>query len=180
MKYFIIVAVACFTSLFFIPSIHDITQSQSIDLVEERVIYQLPYPGLLPDSPIYFIKQIRDSILIFTTRDTGKKARLFLQISDKHMASALALAEKGRDTLAQEQLMKAEDQSLKIPPLLREIKEQGGSYPDDLVMDLYESNKKHREVITDVMKKTTETEIKIVETLLTKNEEVKKLLDKLQ
>lgn len=180
MKRFVTIISLFVISLFVIPSIADITQSQSINLDEEEVVYQLPYPGLLPDHPLYFVKNIRDQVLLFTTRDNEKKAQLILQLSDKRMAAALALAEKGRERHAKDELMKAQDQFLRIPLLLKDIKDQGGSYSNDLTMRLYQSNKKHREVITEVMKKTTEGEIDTLDRLLKKNDEVKINLDSLQ
>jgi len=177
MKRLILLLSILFTSLFLIPSIYNITQSQSIDIEKEAVVYQLPYPGLLADHPLYFIKNIRDKILIFTTRDNGKKATIYLQISDKRIAGAFALIEKGKEQLAHDELARAEDEFLRIPPLLTSIKKQGSSYPADLIMKLYQSNKKHREVITEVMKKSTDTEITTLETLLHKNDEVRKQLD---
>ena len=55
-----------------------LTQSESLRLDQPEVIYPLPYPGLLTDNPLYPLKEWRDSILIFTTRDNVKKAQLYL------------------------------------------------------------------------------------------------------
>lgn len=180
MKHVVIIVIAFLSALFFIPSIYDITQSQSINIEEKEVLYQLPYPGLLPDHPLYFVKVIRDNILLFTTRDNYKKANLYLHLSDKHMAASIELANKGTEQLATNELVKAEDKFMQIPDLLQEIKEQGGSYPSDFTLELYQSNAKHKQVITDVMEKTTQAEIDTLQALLKKNEEAKVALDKLQ
>ena len=50
---------------------------------QEKVIYNLPYPGLLPDNPLYITKIMRDKITDFLTRDNLKKAELYLLYSDK-------------------------------------------------------------------------------------------------
>ncbi|QQS44478.1 hypothetical protein IPM65_02680 [Candidatus Roizmanbacteria bacterium] len=180
MKQFVIIVLAFLSALFFVPSIYNITQSQSINIEEKEVLYQLPYPGLLPDHPLYLVKVMRDNILLFTTRDNYKKANLYLHLSDKHMSAAMELANKGTEQLAIKELMKAEDKFLHIPELLKEVKEQGGSYPSDFMPELYQSNAKHKQVITDVMEKTTQAEIDTLQSLLKKNEEAKSSLDKLR
>ncbi len=180
MKQVLIIIITFISALFFIPSIHNITRSQSINIEEKEVIYQLPYPGLLPDHPLYIVKIMRDNILVFTTRDNFKKANLYLHLSDKNMSSALELANKGTEQLAIDQLIQAEDRFLRIPPLLKDIKEQGGSYSNDFMIELYQSNAKHRQVITDVMEKTTQAEIDTLQSLLQKNEDAKQALDNLQ
>ena len=59
---------------------------------QEKVIYNLPYPGLLPDSPLYITKIARDRITDFLTRDNLKKAELYLLYSDKRASMSLVLA----------------------------------------------------------------------------------------
>ena len=52
-----------------------LTYSQTItDNPQPKVLYNLPYPGLTPDNPLYFIKAVRDRIIDISTRDTLKKA----------------------------------------------------------------------------------------------------------
>lgn len=179
----IIISFFIFLTLFpsgFVFAKEDKNQLENIEIEEEEVVYNLPYPGILPDHPLYFLKSIRDNVLIFITRDNERKSKLFLTISDKKMASALALAEKGRGNLSQKELEEGEDLFLKIPKRLSIVKEQGGSYSPELIQNLYLSNKKHRETITEVMKKNTESETNEISELLKKNTEIKNELDKLE
>ena len=62
--------------------------------------YSLPYPGMLPDHPLYFLKMVRDRVQLWMTRDALKRAELLLLYADKRIAAALALAEKGKSGLA--------------------------------------------------------------------------------
>jgi len=172
MKRILISIVIVFFSIFLFPAFYSITQSQSLDIEKQEVIYELPYPGLLPDHPLYFIKSMRDKFLIFTTRDNQKKARLYLHLSDKHMSASLALVEKGKELLAVGELQKGEVNFLEIPPLLKEVKNQGGGFADQLVVELLQSNAKHRSVISQVMQNTTQTEIAPLESLLSENAQV--------
>jgi hypothetical protein len=69
--------------------------------------YALPYPGLLPDHPLYFIKMIRDRIQLWFTVNAEAKTKLLLHYADKRIASALVLAENGKNGLAVNTAMKA-------------------------------------------------------------------------
>lgn len=180
MKRIIAVFIVIVVTIVLTPAIHSASEQKSITIENKEIPYELPHPGLLPDHPLYFFKTLRDTILIITTRDNYKKAGLYRQLSDKHITSALRLSEKGKDELALTNALKAEELFLEIPPFLQIIKEQGGDDPEDLMSKLYLSNAKHREVIAEMIKNTTQTEIDIVENLLIKNKEGKKALDTLQ
>lgn len=119
---------------------------------QEKVIYTLPYPGLLPDSPLYITKIIRDRINDFLTRDNLKKAELYLLNSDKRISMSLVLASKGKNQLAIDTFIKGEKYFLKIPSLLRAAKKQGGQAPSSFVETLKLSNAKHKELIEELIK----------------------------
>ncbi len=137
--------------LFTIPFFYVFNYSQSIDLSNNKVVYDLPYPGILPDHPLYFLKAIRDKLQDFFTRDNIKKAQLYLLYSDKRLAMTLALEKKGEDALAFSTLSKGEKYFLKIPDLLRQSKEQGTSPSAELVGEIKLSNQKHEEVIRQML-----------------------------
>ncbi|HRN70409.1 MAG TPA: DUF5667 domain-containing protein [Candidatus Woesebacteria bacterium] len=166
-------------SFFLLPQIALITQSQSLHITEPEVVYALPYPGILSDHPLYFVKEMRDSLLVFTTRDNLKKAQLYLHLSDKRMAIALELAQKGKGDLAKKELLKAEEHFLEIPPLLKDSKEQGTAAPAEFISKLKESNAKHKSVITEVMKEVSDAEVKAFKTILDKNNQVQKEIQQL-
>lgn len=119
---------------------------------QEKVIYNLPYPGLLPDSPLYITKVIRDKITDFLTRDNLKKAELYLLYSDKRASMSLVLASKGKSQLAIDTFVKGEKYFLKIPGLLISAKKQGAQAPSSFVETLKQSNAKHKELIEELIK----------------------------
>ena len=43
------------------------------------VLYELPYPGILPGSPLYILKVIRDKIIETLTQDSLKKSNFYLK-----------------------------------------------------------------------------------------------------
>ena len=123
-----------------------------IKIPQEKVAYNLPYPGLLPDSPLYLAKIVRDRITDFLTRDNLKKAELYLLYSDKRAAMSLLLAHKGKNQLAIDTFVKGEKYFLKIPNLLKSAKKQGGQAPSNFIETLKLSNAKHKELIEELIK----------------------------
>lgn len=164
----------------FVPALYSVTKPESINIEKKEVLYQLPYPGLLPGHPLYFLKVIRDNILLFTTRDNLKKATLYLHLSDKNMSTALSLINEGKEQAAIDQLELGERRFLLIPPTLQELKSQGGEYSNDFIIDLNQSNQKHREVITQVIGKVTESDIDVLDELLDQNSKAEKLLQEIK
>jgi hypothetical protein len=60
----------------------------------KAVTYDMPYPGLLPDSPLYIIKTTRDQIIGFLISDPYKKASFDLLQSDKRFQAGIMLYQK--------------------------------------------------------------------------------------
>lgn len=123
-----------------------------INAPQEKVIYNLPYPGLLPDNPLYLVKAIRDKVTELLTRDNIKKAQLYLLYSDKRVAMSLALAQKGKNQQAIDTFSKGEKYALAIPDLLTAAKKQGDQIPSGFVETLKQSNAKHKELIDELIK----------------------------
>lgn len=143
---------------------------------QDKVVYTLPYPGLLPDHPLYFAKVVRDRILEFTTRDTIKKAELYLLLSDKRLAMAMDLSVKGKDKLAVTTFSKAEKYFEKIQDLLITSKKQGVSPSADFINRLKMSNIKHRQIGEMFLKELPQGQADTIESSLELNGRIKKRL----
>ncbi|MEK7634089.1 MAG: DUF5667 domain-containing protein [Patescibacteria group bacterium] len=142
-----------FVPIMFLASYFVFSASDStVKTPQEKVIYNLPYPGLLPDSPLYLTKIIRDRITDFLTRDNLKKAELYLLYSDKRVVMSLSLARKGKNQLAINTFTKGEKYFLKIPGLLVSAKKQGNQAPSNFIETLKLSNAKHKELIEELIK----------------------------
>lgn len=74
----------------------------------ERVEYQLPWPGILPDHPLYRLKMVRDRIWGFLIRDPMRKSQWCLLMADKRIWASEMLADKGKFELAVSTATKAE------------------------------------------------------------------------
>jgi len=60
----------------------------------------LPSPGLLPDSPIYFLKPLSEKVRGIFIFGEDSKALYALKLADKRLSEAKALSDKGEDGLA--------------------------------------------------------------------------------
>lgn len=118
------------------------------------VAYALPYPGMLPGNPFYFLKTFRDMLMGFFISDPLKKAEFELLQSDKALATSRALYDKGENELASQSLMesiKAFGQSLQRT---KETRDEGIRV-NDFVATLTLANKKHEEIISDLLQTET-------------------------
>lgn len=170
----------CLTLLLVTPFIFYLIQfgnsplySQVVTFTDNKVIYELPYPGILPDHPLYFFKAGRDRVLDWTTRDNIKKAELFLLLADKRMAMAIQLKNKGKIKSAITTFEKGEKYFLKIPELLIAAKEQGVSPQEGLIYRVRLSSDKHHEIIQTFMKELPLGQEKDINQLLVINQKIK-------
>jgi hypothetical protein len=73
------------------------------------VDYSLAYPGkVLPDSPLWPLKALRDKVWLFITTNPSRKAELKLLFADKRLGASETLFEKGKAEIAYSTLTKAE------------------------------------------------------------------------
>lgn len=158
---------------------HDgIAQAKNIDLknaasdsaeviLEEEVSYELPYPGMLPDNPLYFLKTFRDAVVKFLISDPLKEAEFNVLTANKRAYAALLLAEKDKPELCLETLSKSTNYLHEAAVSLVKAKEKKMNITE--ILDrLDKSVKKHEQVFSqqimpvmpENMKKDLEAEIK--------------------
>lgn len=77
-------------------------------LQSSQVDYFLPYPGILPDSPLYKIKMVRDRIWLWLTRQPSKKLDLLLLFADKRIGAGEILIKGNKVALGVSTLTKGE------------------------------------------------------------------------
>lgn len=150
-----------------------------ITIEAKKIEYQLPYPGILPDHPLYFVKSVRDNLIIFFTRDFLQKAQLYLLLSDKKAAMAQKLTEKGKWAMASEQALESEQEFDRILTLIKDSKQQGVSPPEDLTLKINLSNQKHKEIIEQILKGSPQGQKKLSEEALKLNTQIEKKLSSL-
>lgn len=113
--------------------------------------YNMPYPGLLPDNPLYGLKVLRDRLISFFISDPLKKSSFDLLQADKRLEGAYYLQKKGRkgDDLVATTVSKAEnyfDQSIKEVQQATSMGEDTNPQVDRLRTAAL----KHRQIITQM------------------------------
>ncbi|MBL7159250.1 hypothetical protein ISS85_02145 [Candidatus Microgenomates bacterium] len=119
----------------------------------QKIEYTLPYPGILPDHPLYFLKAFRDKILDVLVQDPIKRIELNLLMADKRLNMGACLIEKGKPVLAETTVSKGEKYFLKIIEELQEIEEQNRGMDQNLLKKIEESSLKHEEIILELLEK---------------------------
>lgn len=113
-----------------------------------KVDYYLPYPGILPDNPLYKVKALRDKVRWWLTFDEGRKVQRELLYADKRINAALALVEGGKTDLGVDTATKAEKYLEQA--VTRTIKLQKlGQDVTSLLLTLEKATAKHAEIIQE-------------------------------
>ena len=114
--------------------------------------YPLPYPGILPDNPLHFLKALRDRIILMLISDPIKEAEFNLLTSDKRIYAAQLLSDKGKGELALTTLSKSNNYFHNAVSSAAEAKKMGKDI--DTVLDtMKKSIIKHQEVLSLMEKK---------------------------
>lgn len=74
----------------------------------KKVNYDLPYPGILPDSPLWVVKDLRDKFFGLIIFDPVAKGHYNLKLADKRLAAGIALIDGGKKELGVKTFISAE------------------------------------------------------------------------
>lgn len=161
----ILVAILFLVSVSFIKPIF--AQEKTINLTptptNTPVRYDLPYPGMLPDSPFYKLKVLRDKIILGLIQDPIKKVEFHLNLADKRISMSNLLADKGKIELAKETALKGENEYTLIMFLLKDIEKKPTKQLSDR---LFNAALKHQEVLKEIVSKVSEKDKKAFETVV--------------
>lgn len=115
--------------------------------------YQLPYPGLLPDNPLYFFKTFRDRIVDILISDPLKKAEFNLLQADKRLSAGQYLFNNGKEELAESTISKGENYFADAIEKTKMAKKQGMD-TNYISERLALSAKKHIDILSQIEEKT--------------------------
>lgn len=118
----------------------------------QKIDYTLPYPGILPDNPLYFLKQLRDFILNQLIVDPMRKAEFYILQGDKRLGMGVMLVDQKKDALAEETISKGEKYLNNAVTELTQLKSNGKDI-STVVDRLEKSITKHMEVIESLLTK---------------------------
>lgn len=127
--------------------------------------YYLPYPGILPDHPLYFLKMIRDRIWFWLTIDPLKKAEVLILFADKRLGAGKFLIEGGKVNLGLSTLEKAEKYLERAAAAL----EGAGNKGEEAKLfsdNLKKAASKHEEVLVQIKESLSEEKASSLEKLL--------------
>jgi hypothetical protein len=141
--------------------------------------YSLPYPGLLPGHPLYFLKSLRDKLWGAMISNALKKAEFDLLQADKAIAAAdLLYKQKAESKVILSVLNDARvyfDEAI-----VKSIAaDKQGMDSSDLVKRLLVANRKHQEVVRELTKTTNDADSKQYLSELEKFKELEKKTSKL-
>jgi len=134
--------------------------------------YNLPYPGLLPDNRLYFLKMTRDKIIGMLISDPLKKVDYDILAADKRLSSGIFLltSDEKKYSLATSTISKGENYFVDAVSKLKQAKQQGIGVSETRGR-LSDSLKKHQEILKrletkfsgDVKKQLQQEEKKVLE-----------------
>lgn len=148
---FIVLLVSVFYSSAITYPVSDTSPQTNLEPGELAVNYPLPYAGkVLPDSPLWPLKALRDKIWFGITTSHIRRAQLALLFSDKRLVMSQKLFEKGKPEIAMSTFTKAEKY---LPIAVEEelIARGQGINTDDFLIQLATAALKHKEVTEDLI-----------------------------
>ncbi len=126
-----------------------VTETPGVEEKKEVVDYTLPYPGILTDHPLYFLKNLRDQIMERLISDPSKKAEFAILQSDKFLAMAMRFIDQGKWQGANQTLESAERFMEKAAAVVGSA--TGNTIPNHIYEQLRLSSLKHEEVLENIM-----------------------------
>jgi len=153
-----------------------LAQSTSSAILD--IQYDLPYTGILPDNPLYFLKALRDNVVAIFITDPLKKADYNLLMSDKRLGGAEALFNKGKNDLAITTLGKSGNYFHQAIQKIADAKKQGED-ADAAISKLVNASQKHQQVISQMIQKSKGETKKNLKGLLNRMKEFQSSVEQL-
>lgn len=124
------------------------------------VEYTLPYPGILPDNPIYPIKALRDRMVSLLIGDPLKKSLFNLLQADKRLQSAVYLLytpDEKHIQLAESTISKGQNYFEEAVSQIEVARKRGKPISAE-VRQLILASEKHEEVLTNLKEQVPDKE----------------------
>jgi|GEM_PF-4302734 len=110
-------------------------------------------PGILPDSPWYFLKQWGEGIHMFVTFNDSKKAELEYTYTLRRYAEVQKLIKKGKTDIAEKQVTKAEQKTKRLQQRIEKAVQVGSTNKDELISKLESLQARHQDLMMSVYNK---------------------------
>ena len=162
--------------LFFHFQVFAQTNSSAIETAVVKHEYTLPYPGILPDHPLFMFKNLRDSILELLITDPIRKIEFYILQSDKDVSASQFLFLKGKYSYINETVPHAVEFKEKAFSIVKSIKEQEKEVPEFLMERLTNSIQKQKDIHRELL---TESDQSIKKILSASDEKITELQSKI-
>jgi len=129
------------------------TVSGLVGELELEIEDELEDPGVLPDSPFYFVKEWSEGIQSFFTFNTKKKAELEYKFAMRRVAEVNKLIEKGKTDKAVEHMAKYEDHLAKFAERVEKFDDKKSDKTEELTDKLELLQERQQNVLSDVYDK---------------------------
>lgn len=138
------------------------TQDEKVT-TQTFIKYDLAYPGILPDHPLYKLKVLRDKISVGLISDPQKKIDFYLLQTDKGILAMAMLVDKKKIELANETALKAEHNFTLLTYTLGAL----GKKPDEAFFEkLKTASLKHQEVLNSIVKRVSKEDARKFQTVI--------------
>lgn len=130
-----------------------------------KIEYFLPYPGILPDSPLYRLKMIRDRIGLIMTVDLLKRTEMQLLYADKRIGAGKVLIEGNQVPLGLSTLTKGIKY---LENAINEVQKakQKGLEVNGLVVRIRTASLKYEEILIGISEKVNPEGKAVVNSML--------------
>lgn len=125
--------------------------AQKTDAVKTKIEYVLPYPGVLPDHPLYMLKRFRDYILEQIIAEPVRKGEFYILQGDKRLHMSLLLLGSNKRELAETTTSKAEKYMEKAVDTLLAYQKTGAGVPGYAADHIKLALAKHEEIISEML-----------------------------
>jgi len=123
-----------------------------------KIDYSLPYPGILPDHPLYFMKRFRDAVLEMVIIEPVRKSEFYILQGDKRLQMGIMLVEQKKFSLAETTISKAEKYMEKAVLGLTTYKTSGGVIVPYVIEHTQKALAKHLEILQELLTQVPEAQ----------------------
>ena len=133
------------------PKTSNVDASSVLGEEDINIDYNLAYPGkVLPDSPFWPLKALRDRVWLWLTTNSSRKAELKLLFADKRISMSKILFERGKPEIGYSTLTKAEKYLKEAGSSEMENRKKGID-TSEFLERLAKASLKHAQVIDEIL-----------------------------
>ena len=141
------------SSVFALPNLQKVVITTPVQT--NTIMYALPFPGMLPNHPLYVFKRLRDTLIEKMITNDVKKAEFYILQADKRLQMSVVLSSGKTESLAETMRNDAFMYREKSLSMLTKAAEKNTVIPRYVLEKLLLSSQKHKEVLQDMIVDTT-------------------------